>query len=473
MSDDLLEEVITRNPHLKIYYFKSLVDGNSIHRDILPYINDFKDLQELEDSIPVTDCLISATPTEIFSRLLAGNIAFRLENENKILLINASTQEKRAIGSPEVEFSVVGPQESFVENITTNLNLIRKRLPRYDFMVKEFTIGTVTKTKVVVAYLEDIASDQNVQTVMQRLENIDYDEIIDVNYINQLIQDQPMSIFPQLINTERPDRVVAALTEGKVVIMSDGSPHGLIAPVTFTEFFFTIEDYNLNWITSSAIRIVRFIAIFFSMFATPTYVAVLTYHYEIIPKDLLQALISSRSAIPFPPIIEAVILELAIELLREAGARLPTKVGQTLGIVGGIVIGQASVEAGLTSNILLIIVAMAALASFTTPIYKMGNTIRIIRFPILVMAQLLGLVGILLFFTQLLIHLLRLSSLGNPFMEPIFPPRLADMKDFFIRLPLKFNRNRPAHLRTKQPKRFGNIHKKPVPSANNDFYDEP
>lgn len=192
----------------------------------------------------------------------------------------------------------------------------------------------------------------------------------------------------------------------------------------------------------------------FSILATPLYVAVLNYHYVLIPKDLISTLVISRSTIPLPPILEAVILELTIELLREAGARLPTKVGQTIGIVGGIVIGTASVEAGLTSNVLLIIVALSALASFTTPIYKMGNAIRLIRFPFLLFAELWGVIGVAISAMFILVHLLKLTSLGRPYLEPIYPFRFSDFKDSFIRLPLSKQSERPMYTQSKDKIRF-------------------
>jgi len=269
-----------------------------------------------------------------------------------------------------------------------------------------------------------------------------------------MISDNHNSPFPQLLDTERPDRVVSILAEGKIAVIVDGSPHVLIGPTTLVEFFASFEDYFLNWILSSFFRIIRLFAVSFSILATPIYVAVLNYHYELIPTDLLNNFVTSRREVPVPPFLEALFLEGTIELLREAGARLPTKVGQTIGIVGGIVIGTASVEAGLTSNILLIIVALAALASFTTPVYKMGNTIRLLRFPFLMFAEMYGLLGIVLCFCFLATHLLRLTSLGRPFLEPIYPPRISDLKDAFLRMPFSMMNERPKQLRTEQPKRM-------------------
>jgi hypothetical protein len=321
-------------------------------------------------------------------------------------------------------------------------------------------IGDLSNTKLAILYVEGVSDEENVHTVMQRIKDIQFDQISDSSYISQMISDNANSPFPQVLDTERPDRVSSILAEGKVAIIVDGSPHVLIGPTTLVEFFSAFDDYFYNWLSASFFRLIRLFAVGFSILITPVYVAALTYHYELIPSDLLNTLISSRRDVPLPPILEALFLELTIELLREAGARLPTKVGQTIGIVGGIVIGTASVEAGLTSNILLIIVALSALASFTTPIYAMGNTIRMLRFPFLLFAQLYGLLGIVLCFCFLTAHLLRLTSLGRPFLEPIYPPRRVDMKDSLIRLPFSLMSKRPQQLRTNKPKRFSSVNAK-------------
>ncbi len=474
LSDDFVEfSTSANNGPFWVSYFVTLTDNEIVHEYILPYLDgSITSLEELKGKMPIEQTIITDDPKEIKERLLVGNIVIRVhQHDKKVLVVCAVNTNFRQVGSPEIEFSVVGPQEAFVESVLLNVNLIRKRLPIGDLKVKETCVGRVSKTKVAILYVKGVVNEENLQTVIQRIDDIKFDQIIDSSYLEQMIQDNSKSLFPQIVNTERPDRVAAALAEGKIAILSDGSPNALIAPSTITEFFGTLEDYNLNWMIATAFRVIRGFAVAFSIFATPAYVAVLTYHYEIIPKDLLQTLISSRTAIPFPPIIEAVILELAIELLREAGARLPTKVGQTLGIVGGIVIGQASVEAGITSNILLIIVALAALASFTTPTYKMGNTIRLLRFPFLMFAQILGLVGIMICSLFVLSHLMRLTSLGRPYLEPIYPPRLKDLKDSIIRLPFTTFKNRPVFLQTESKERFKPQQKKE--KIINDFTEDP
>ncbi|SET99151.1 GerA spore germination protein [Salinibacillus kushneri] len=456
-SDFMHYEHSIKKQTIWLSFYKSLVDTEILHKDILENLQEYKhySLEELKESIPVEKVLTTKDVEQMQNRMLRGYILLRLdEYDQKGLLINAPLKKTRNVSVPEVEFSVIGPKEAFLESIDTNLNLVRNRLPIPELMVKELKVGKLTKSKVAVLYIDGVANEENVNTVIQRIKEIDIDHLVDSSYITQIISDNPKSPFPQLLDTERPDRASAVLTEGKIVIMAAGSPHALIAPANLTEFFSSFEDYFLNPVIASAFRIIRFFSVVFSILVTPIYVATLTYHYELIPKDLMGTLITSREVVPLPPILEAIFLELTIELLREAGARLPTKVGQTIGIVGGIVIGTASVEAGLTSNVLLIIIALAALASFTTPVYQMGNTIRLIRFPFIFVAYLFGMLGVVLSFCYLIVHLLRLTSLGRPFFEPIYPPRLKDMKDSIIRFPFSRNTQRPVQLQTEQTERY-------------------
>ncbi len=453
-----------------LYYFKTLIHENEFNDHILPYLvkSPLGSLKEIKEKVPIPGVTISDDLKVISEKIMTGYIMIRLnENSKECALIPCQVKKARPVSQPEVEFTVVGSKEAFVESLDTNIHLIRKRLPVHELKAHELTLGKLTNTKVVVLYLEGIANEENVNTVKQRLEDIHVDQIVDSSVIMQLITDDRNSPFPQLIDTERPDRVTSVLCEGKVVILSDGSPQALIGPTTLIEFFSAFEDYFVNWIVASSARLIRICAILFSILVTPIYVATLTYHYELIPKDLLGTLVSSRQRIPLPPILEAVFLELSIELLREAGARLPTKVGQTIGIVGGIVIGTASVEAGLTSNVLLIIVALSALASFTTPVYRMSNTIRLTRFPFLLFAHLWGLLGVTICFSFLIVHLLKLKSFGRPFLEPIFPLRVKDLKDAIIRLPISFQGKRPVQLQTENTTRFKTGQKK----EKNDFHD--
>ncbi|WP_449537676.1 spore germination protein [Ferdinandcohnia sp. Marseille-Q9671] len=457
-SKDFVEYYNPQSPQgFYIYYFSSIVDSEILHRDILKNVNELPvvTLDDVKKAVPIESITITNDVNKVKSKILRGAVLVLLsESDTQCALINCVKKEGRQVSPPEIEFSVVGPKESFVENINKNINLIRNRLPDTMLTIEEIKVGEETKTKVAILYKEGIANEENVNTIRQRIEDIQIDHVVDSSYIPQLLSDNSKSPFPQSLDTERPDRVTSVLVEGSIVVLVDGSPHSIILPATFLEFFSSFEDYYLNWLLSSGFRLIRLISVLFSIMATPVYVATLTYHYVLIPRELLITLVASRQGVPLPPILEALFLEVAIELLREAGARLPTKIGQTIGIVGGIVLGTASVEAGLASNVLLIIVALAALGSFTTPVYQMGNTIRFLRFPFLLAAFMFGLPGIALCFCFVMIHLVNLTSIGRPYLEPIYPPRTRDFKDSFIRLPFSFQSKRPVALQTESTVRF-------------------
>jgi hypothetical protein len=458
-SDYKKKDFINRKTGKKFMFtfIPTLVEEKVLDNNALPPLleEEFLKITDVKKLLPIADVEVSKDTKKIAQKLIEGYVMLTLEGDTSgFAFFSAQKTVVRSVSAPEIEFSVIGPKEAFVESIGDNMNLIRKRLPIKELISEQFNVGKLSRTTVSVIYIEGITNKEIVKTVKQRIDDISKDEIADSSYFTQLIADNGNSPFPQLLDSERPDRVAASLAEGKVAIIVDGSPHVLIGPTSLTEFFNAFEDYFLNWILATFIRMVRLFAVVFSIMITPLYVAVVTYHYELIPKDLLVTLVTSRRVVPFPPVLEALFLEITIELLREAGARLPTKVGQTIGIVGGIVIGTASVEAGLTSNVLLIFVALSALASFTTPVYQMSNTIRLLRFPFLFMAEIWGILGMTIAFSFLITHLLRLTSLGLPYMEPVFPLRLQDFKDALFRLPFKSQSKRPTFLRTNDSSRF-------------------
>lgn len=449
-SDDFISFSYPTDGAFTVSYFKSIVSPDQVHKEILPVLTEQHPvtLEEVKKGIPVETTKISNDLNTIQNMAMAGGVIIQIDTDNGYcLIVPSASTEKRKISIPQTEFTVLGPKEAFVESLEVNINLIRKRLPVPELQVKEIKVGEISQTRVGILYVDGIANRENINTVVQRISDIEYDIIVDSSFIAQMIADNHNSVFPQFIDTERPDRIASVLAEGKIAIIVDGSPHVLNGPTTIGNFFSAFEDYFVTWHLATSIRLLRLFAVLFSVLSTSMYVAVITYHYQAIPEALLPTLIASRGAVPFPPILEALILEGTIELLREAGARLPTKVGQTIGIVGGIVIGTAAVEAGFVSNVLLMLVALAALASFSTPIYQMSNTIRIIRFSFLFAAQLYGLLGVAICSAFFLNHLLKLTSLGRPYLEPIYPLRLQDLKDSFIRLPFTKQKQRPLFLR--------------------------
>lgn len=445
-------------------YYRSLIDHQQLQEKVLPVLQEqFMDtsrslpLDAIKTMLPIEDIVISDNPEVIESKFLKGYAVLQIkQNDSKAALLNLSNGKAglRDQSDAENEFSVVGPKIGLVEHLDTNIHLLRQQINTPDLIIKEIKIGSMSHTRVIIAYIEGVTNEQHVQTMTQRLQNIDFDVVFDSSQLHQIISDNSLTPFPLSLSTERLDRAVWSLLNGQVAVLSSGSPYAVTAPATLLDFFISPEDYYLPWVIGSFFRLIRIFCVLFCILATSMYIAVLTYHYEMIPKVLLGPLIFSRHNVPFPPILEVFFLEFTIELLREAGARLPTKVGQTLGIVGGIVIGQASVEAALTSNVLLIIVALSALASFTTPIYKMSNTIRFLRFPLILLAATWGGLGIMIGICFLIVHLTRLESLGTPYTAPLYPFRYRDFADSFIRSPYSATSKRPGYLRPEKLWRY-------------------
>ncbi|PFN96142.1 spore germination protein [Bacillus sp. AFS076308] len=457
--------------HLIISYYNTLIDQQQLQLKILlifretPFEQDkLGKIDDIKKIISIEDIVITDNVKEAESKLLKGYAILQMkENDQRfaLILLSNDTAGLREQNNVENEYSVVGPLIGFVENIDVNIHLLRQQINTFDLITKEISVGSTSRTRIIIAYIEGITDEQHVNTITQRLQDIDFDIVYDTSQLHQLITGNSLTPFPLLLSTERVDRAAHALNMGQVAVFSNGSPYVITGPATLTDFFITPEDYFLPWIIASFFRLIRIFSVLFSIFATSIYIAVLTYHYEVIPNDLFGSLSFSRHNVPFPPVFEVVFLEFTIELLREAGVRLPTKVGQTLGIVGGIVIGQASVEASLTSNVLLIIVALSALASFTTPIYKMSNTIRFLRFPLIIAASIWGGLGIVMGIAFLIVHLTRLESLGTPYTVPFYPFRPQDLKDSIIRASYSETSKRPSYLRPKSIWRYHpNNHKK-------------
>lgn len=460
-SLDFVSYPIVQDETLCLFYYKTVVDARLIEQFILTplkkQLNKLKNITDVVNSIPMEDIVVSPSIDDIREKLLAGYVLIQMQNHSKqyvLIRVENTSIGARTYNDTENEYSVIGPKIGLVENIDINIHLLRKNIVTEQLIFKEITVGSISKTKVAVAYIEGITNKQHIHTAIQRLEGIDFDVPFDATMIEQFISDNSNSPFPVLLPTERLDRSVFALINGQVLILTNGSPYALAGPTTLLDFFISPEDYYLPWLIGSFFRMIRFFGAIFSLFSSAIYIAVLTYHYQMIPADLLGPIIFSRANVPFPPILEALFLEITIELLREAGARLPTKVGQTLGIVGGIVIGQASVEAALTSTILLIAVALSALASFTTPTVKMSSTIRLLRFPLILLAGAFGGLGLIIGFVFILTHLLHLKSLGSPYLLPLYPFRGLSTAEGFLRLPFSQTANRPSFLRPKSQWRY-------------------
>lgn len=443
-------------PNLTLMYIDSLVDSATLNEHVLSGIVNKKieSPKQLPSLLSIAEVKYATQLDKAILAIFNGAVILHVDGYPQVVEATITAKNSRGLQAPENESQVIGSQVGFNESLSTNESLIRRYIKTSDLCNEKFTVGNRTNTTVTLFYMKDIASEEMVNTLRQRITSLEVDALIDSAVLAEMIDDNSLSIFPQMLLTERPDRFCDSLLNGKLGIVVDGSSMTIICPQSFIEFFQSREDQNLRWPIATFVRLLRFSAVFLSVYFTPVYVAALTFHYEVIPQSLLVPLSESRALVPFPPIIEALLLEFIIELLREAGARLPTKVGQTIGIVGGIVIGTAAVQAGITSNILIIIVALSALASFTTPSYMMGNVIRILRFPLIILAGFWGFYGIMLGFCFLLIHLLRQSSLGSPYTAPFYPPRVRDWRDSLIRLPLPLTYKRPSLAKPDDSKKY-------------------
>ncbi|WP_084786594.1 spore germination protein [Bacillus tuaregi] len=460
-SDFVTISPLAKESSIRISFYQTLINPDILQQSVLPSLKEkasqIKELSDLMAIVPIEDIKIITDPVMVGHALHDGMIAIYFKDSMKeYALINVSNSRlgQRETNDTQNEFSVIGPKVGFIEDIVTNLHLIRDHLHTTDLIFEELMVGSRSRIKVALAYLEGVTNPEYVNTIKQRLTELDVDITFDNTLLEQMISDHSSTPFPLYITTERVDRAVGAIVEGQVVLISDKSSYAVIGPVTLMDFFSNPEDFYLPSMIASFFKLIRVFGMLFSIFATAFYVAILTFHYEVVPKDLLGPIIHSRANVPFPPVLEVLFLEITIDLLREAGARLPTKIGQTLGIVGGIVIGQATVEAALTSNILLIFVALAALSSFTTPIYKMSNAVRLLRYPFILLASIWGGLGIYVGLIFLIAHLSRLKSLGVPYLVPIYPYRKGGVATSFIRPDyLKYN-NRPWYLRPLSLKRY-------------------
>ncbi|MGZ4164434.1 MAG: spore germination protein, partial [Tumebacillaceae bacterium] len=291
-----------------------------------------------------------------------------------------------------------------------------------------------------------------------RVRQVDVDAVLNTGELEEFIEDNPYSPFPQFLSTERPDAVTSHLMQGRIALVMDRSPSVLVGPATFSSFFQSVDDYSIRWQVASFLRMLRLSAFFVAIVLPALYISMISYNYEVMPLQLILSVGESRATVAFPPVIEAFIMELSLEMLREAGVRLPSPIGQTVGIVGAIVIGQATVQAGLVSNIMVIVVALTGLASFIIPSFDMSAAIRLLRFPMMIMAALFGIVGLVIGLMTLFAHLIALESLGTPYFSPIAPMRFSDWKDTFVRLPLWKMVRRPVSTRPTQKRRQGSNH---------------
>ncbi|MEL7565594.1 MAG: spore germination protein [Dehalobacterium sp.] len=396
---------------------------------------------------------------KLVNAVLSGDVILIIDGETEGMIISARGWDARTVSEPQAEPLVRGPRDGFTENMRTNTSLIRRRIKSSRLKMELFQVGELTKTNVSIGYIEGIANDKVVEEARRRISRIKTDSVLESGYLEQFIEDSPWSFFPQVDVTERPDKVCGNLLEGRVVILVDNTPFTLIIPVTFLQFLQTPEDYYMRPYQATFLRLLRLITLNIALLLPAFYVAITTFHQEMLPTPLLISITNARAGVPFPALVEALLMELSFEIVREAGLRLPRPMGQAVSIVGGLVIGQSAVSAGLVSPAMLIVVALTAMSGFSLPTVHATDAIRLLRFPIMLLGATLGLFGIMAALLVILIHLCSLRSFGVPYLSPIAPLTVRDLKDVFVRVPWWAMFTRPRLFGYKEPQRqnFGQM----------------
>lgn len=439
--EEILEALQLKLLKVNLSEKKGLVKKGNMYEDMVKRALNNKDIQ------------VTGEMDIILKNITTGSAVILVDGMDKAIVCETKGFQVRSISEPEAEIVLRGPRDGFVENIFTNTALIRQRIRVPHLWFQSYEMGSLSKINVAIAYIKGLASEELVEEVKSRLERIDIDAVLESGYIEEYLKDEVFTIFPLIKRTERPDKVVSCLLEGKIAILTEGTPFVLILPFTFTMFLQAADDYYETFPVGSFIRLMRFGSYLMSILLPGFYVAVINFHSELIPVDLLLRVASTREGVPFPLIIEAFLMETIFEVLREAGVRLPKAIGSAISIVGALILGEAAINAGLASPPMIVIVALTAIASFTVPDFAFGITARLLRFIFLLLGGSLGLFGIQFGIIFILIHLCTLRSFGQPYFQPFGPLVWQDLKDSFVRMPWWSFVLRPKLMGGREPQR--------------------
>ncbi len=395
----------------------------------------------IREAVSILDYSETEHLTAASHALLEGKIVLQIAGHTKLYVLGAAQHKERAVNVPVNEKVLRGSKHALIEDMNTNLNMLRKLVATPDLVVKFYQLGRRSNTKVAVLYLRSVINEEVVKEIEGRLGNIAIDYVESPGFVQEQIQESWFSLFPQLLVTERPDRVRSYLMDGKAAILTDGSPECVIAPVSFWTFFQSPDDYQIDWLFGSAFRFLRIVCFIVAFTLPGAYVALVTFDPRIIPFEIALTLQSSMKYIAMPPVMEAICMMVTLEILREATIRLASPVGQTIGVVGGIVIGTVVVQSNLISNMMVIIVAFTAIASFVIPVYEMRTSARLLAYPTIILCALFGYIGLELAFLLILTHLARLNTMGIPyFYSGILG---GSIRDTIFRGPLRSLKERP------------------------------
>lgn len=456
------EFILARDKRGFIAYLDGMVDKTVINEHILRPLFDLSTSDLAGDSNSTTLALENIVETndvkklknfkKVFAEILKGNTVLYVDGLDYFLACESIGFEMRSIETPKTEGVVKGSQEGFSENLRTNISLIRRIIKNKDLISEFFEIGEKSSTTCAVVYLQDLINPSILEEVRRRISSIKTDFLVSSGMLEQFIEDSPYSIIPTTLSTERPDRTASHLVEGKAAILMDGAPFAIVVPVTLNEIMHSPEDAALKWQYATSLRFIRFFAFAFAALLPGLYLALTTFHREMIPTDLLIAIAEAKENVPFPTLVEVILMELGFELIREAGIRIPGIIGNTLGIIGALILGEAAVSANIVSPVLIVIVAATGLSNFAIPNYSLAFGVRLLRFYFIIAGCFLGFYGLALALVVFVLMLVNLKSFGIPYLS-IVAPRNKKSKDAVVRWPIWMQEERPDYLNTLDSRR--------------------
>lgn len=447
-----------------VVYIDGLCDHELIENTIIkPVTWEWRDAdaEELWDRITsyegqTADYITENDLNKVIKSVLKGDTAIFVSGSDAALVVSSKRFPVRGIEESSSEGGMRGPRDSFNENFRTSTALIRRRIKDTELKLEQNTIGRRSRTEYGIMYIKDIARPELIQKVRETLDTYDIDAVFDSGMAEHLMEKKWQEIFPTYQSTTRPDKAAAALVDGRVVVVFDNSPEVVIAPATINTFFQTADDYYNRWPVATFARIIRYLAAFIAVGLPGLYIAITCYHREIIPDKLLYAIADARSQLSFPVVVEVLIMELLFELLREAGIRLPSQLGNTIGVVGGLIVGQSAVEAGIVSTMVVIVVALTAIASFAIPNEAFASVFRLLKFVTIISSAIYGILGFILAMLMLVFHLASLESFGVPYMSPVVTCGYTgdSARDFIVKSPIRKLVDRPGWSRLSQRRRL-------------------
>ncbi|MFP5111453.1 spore germination protein [Bacillaceae bacterium C204] len=445
-------DFVAGDRHYRLFYLDTMIELAVVQDHIIRPLLSNKGVS-VREAVSILDYSETDLLSVASNALVEGKTVVQLEGQAKLYLLGTELNKERAVNIPINERVMRGSNQALIENLDTNLNLMRKLIPTPDFVVKFYQLGRRSNTKVAVLYLRSLANEDVLKEFDRRITSIDIDYVEAPGFLQELIEDKKFSIFPRLLVTERPDRVRSYLMDGKIAILTDGSPDCLIVPVSFWAFLQSPDDYQVGWLFGSSLRFLRVISFLMAVCLPAIYVALVTFDPRVLPFEIALTLQSSMQYIAMPPVLEAITMLVILEILREATVRLSSSISNTIGVVGGIVIGTVVVQANLISNMMVIVVSLTGIASFIIPSYEMRLTARLLYFPFIIMAAIFGLIGLMLAFLIVLTHLARINTMGIPYYHSSISGDF--IKDTLFRGPIRSLKKRPKESLSQDETRIG------------------